>query len=169
MINSYLIGQSQQNDHSIHLLFSANRWEAAEGIEADILDGVTVIIDRYSYSGAVYSAAKGNARLSLEWAWQPEAGLPRPDLCIFLNITPHEAAKRGGYGEERYETAQMQARVRKLFEDLQAMPQFDEIETVDAGRSPEDIAREVCQRVLKANESLTFATPLRKLPPWLAG
>lgn len=28
MINNYLQGQSEQEDHVIHLLFSANRWEA---------------------------------------------------------------------------------------------------------------------------------------------
>lgn len=29
MIDSYLKNDSQQEDHVIHLLFSANRWEAA--------------------------------------------------------------------------------------------------------------------------------------------
>jgi Thymidylate kinase len=29
MINDYLRGESDQEDHVIHLLFSANRWEAA--------------------------------------------------------------------------------------------------------------------------------------------
>lgn len=29
MIGEYLAGQSEQEDHVIHLLFSANRWEAA--------------------------------------------------------------------------------------------------------------------------------------------
>lgn len=29
MINAYLTGTSEQEDHVIHLLFSANRWEAA--------------------------------------------------------------------------------------------------------------------------------------------
>jgi len=29
MIDTYLKGQSEQEDHVIHLLFSANRWEAA--------------------------------------------------------------------------------------------------------------------------------------------
>lgn len=29
MIDNYLRGQSEQEDHVIHLLFSANRWEAA--------------------------------------------------------------------------------------------------------------------------------------------
>lgn len=28
MINGYLSGQNEQEDHVIHLLFSANRWEA---------------------------------------------------------------------------------------------------------------------------------------------
>jgi dTMP kinase len=29
MISNYLTGQSEQEDHVIHLLFSANRWELA--------------------------------------------------------------------------------------------------------------------------------------------
>jgi len=29
MINNYLTGESEQEDHVIHLLFSANRWELA--------------------------------------------------------------------------------------------------------------------------------------------
>jgi dTMP kinase len=67
MINGYLTGNAQQDDHSIHLLFSANRWEAIQEILKDIGSGVTVIIDRYSFSGAVYSAAKDNPDLSLQW------------------------------------------------------------------------------------------------------
>src|SRR5579871_4898312 len=66
--------------------------------------GTTVVIDRYYYSGCVYSAAKDNPTLNLEWARHPEVGLPRPDICIFLNISAEDAAKRGGYGEERYES-----------------------------------------------------------------
>lgn len=67
MINGYLTGNAQQDDHSIHLLFSANRWEAIQEILKDIGSGVTIIIDRYSFSGAVYSAAKDNPDLSLQW------------------------------------------------------------------------------------------------------
>ena len=67
MINGYLTGNAQQDDHSIHLLFSANRWEAIQDILKVVNEGVTVIIDRYSFSGAVYSAAKDNPDLSLQW------------------------------------------------------------------------------------------------------
>jgi dTMP kinase len=143
MINSYLQGQAQQDDHSIHLLFSANRWEAAQGIISDLSSGITVIIDRYSYSGAVYSAAKDNPDLSLEWAWQPEVGLPRPDLLLFLSISSEEAAKRGGYGEERYETNAMQTKVRSLFESLFSMNHGHQIHIIDAGSSIQEVAQKM--------------------------
>ena len=94
MINTYLTGQSQQEDHVIHLLFAANRWESAKEIENCISAGTTVVIDRYSYSGCVYSAAKEMKNMDLAWCRQPEVGLPRPDVCLFLDISAEEAAKR---------------------------------------------------------------------------
>ncbi len=71
--------------------------------------------DRYYYSGIVYSAAKGNASLSLPWARAPEVGLPRPDLVLFLDLDEAQARARGGWGGEVYEKAEMQRRVRELF------------------------------------------------------
>lgn len=78
-------------------------------------NGTTVICDRYYYSGMVYSAAKGNPALSLSWARTPEVGLPRPDLVIFLDLDEEQAKKRGGWGDELYEKAEMQRRVKDLF------------------------------------------------------
>ncbi|KAI4201346.1 MAG: hypothetical protein LQ346_002194 [Caloplaca aetnensis] len=140
-IDSYLKGATQQEDHVIHLLFSANRWEAAPQIKADIAKGITIVIDRYYYSGAVYSAAKQKSDLSLEWAMQPEIGLPRPDLCIFLDLSPSDAAERGGFGNERYETGEMQKRVRALFWEVSERPEHKEIAPVDAGRSVNEVHR----------------------------
>ncbi|KAL1970781.1 hypothetical protein VTN77DRAFT_2615 [Rasamsonia byssochlamydoides] len=166
LIDSYLRGQSQLDDHSIHLLFSANRWELAQSIQEDIARGVTVIVDRYSYSGAVYSAAKGNPNLSLQWAWQPEVGLPRPDLCLFLSISTEEAAKRGGFGVERYETDTMQKRVRELFLSLLELPHNDEICIIDAGRSVSEVAQDILEPVLECMKNVDAIGPLRKLGPW---
>ncbi len=166
MIDSYLRGTSQQDDHSIHLLFSANRWEAAQGIKADLLDGTIVIVDRYSYSGAVYSAAKGNSDLSLEWAWQPEVGLPRPDLLLFLSISSMEAAKRGGYGEERYETDPMQSRVRHLFEVLLSMNHGHNIHVVDAGFSIDQVAEKVLCTTLRLLSAKKATNYIQKIRPW---
>ncbi|KAJ5786048.1 uncharacterized protein N7503_011260 [Penicillium pulvis] len=163
LINNYLLGSANQDDHSIHLLFSANRWEIAKSIEQDITSGTTVIVDRYSYSGAVYSAAKANPTLSLEWAWQPEIGLPRPDICLFLSISAEEAAKRGGYGAERYENETMQTRVRELFRTL--FDRQEDIRVIDAGKSLEEVSQEVQNAVSGCISSLDVTGPLRTLGP----
>ncbi|GES65715.1 thymidylate kinase [Aspergillus terreus] len=165
MIDSYLRAQSQLDDHSIHLLFSANRWEVAQSIERDVANGTTVIVDRYSYSGAVYSAAKGNPSLSLGWAWQPEVGLPRPDLCLFLRISPEEAAKRGGFGAERYENETMQTRVRELFKTIFDLQPSGDVTVIDAGRSFQDVSQDMRKAVEDRIACLGEIGPLRKLGP----
>ena len=148
-IDAYLCGTSQAEDHAIHLLFSANRWEAAESISKAIEDGIMVVIDRYYYSGIVYSAAKQNSTLSLHWARQMEIGLPRPDLCIFLDITAEKAAERGGYGNERYEKREMQAVVRRLFLDLfKHGDEGEDVRKIDAGRAVDEVSAEIRQHIL---------------------
>ncbi|KAL4923742.1 bifunctional thymidylate/uridylate kinase [Aspergillus undulatus] len=165
LIDGYLRGQSHLDDHSIHLLFSANRWELAQEIESDIANGNTIIIDRYSYSGAVYSAAKANPSLSLQWAWQPEIGLPKPDLCLFLSISPDEAAKRGGFGGERYENETLQTRVRELFTTVFDLQLDSNIKTVDAGKSFEEVSRDISKIVTDALERVDTSGTLGKLTP----
>ncbi|KAK5193970.1 Thymidylate kinase [Exophiala xenobiotica] len=167
MINGYLTGQAQQDDHSIHLLFSANRWEAIKGVRQDILDGVTVIVDRYSFSGAVYSAAKENPDLTLDWAWYPEIGLLEPDALFFLDISTADAAKRGGYGAERYETEKMQARVRTLFKELFSRLDNVPVRIVDAGRTMDEVASEISASVREVAEG-SAPGPLQRLGPLLA-
>ncbi|KAF2651871.1 thymidylate kinase [Lophiostoma macrostomum CBS 122681] len=165
MINSYLSGQTEQEDHVIHLLFSANRWEAAASIRADLLAGTTVIIDRYYYSGCVYSAAKRNPSLDLAWARHPEEGLPRPDLCVFLKISPEEAKKRGGFGAEKYEKEEMQRNVRELFEVMMKEKEGEDFVEVDAGGSLEDVQRSVREVVDKCLESVEEGD-VRVVEPW---
>ncbi|CAO1605981.1 Thymidylate kinase [Xanthoria calcicola] len=160
-IDSYLRGETQQEDHVIHLLFSANRWEAAPQIIEYIDNGITVVIDRYYYSGAVYSAAKNNPNLTLDWAIQPEIGLPKPDLCIFLDVSPTDAAARGGFGSERYETSEMQKRVRNLFQELLQKPQNREMVAVDAGESMEEVHRAMRRLGNKLFEGEGLSKPLK--------
>jgi dTMP kinase len=47
------------NNQTIHLLFSANRWEESELIVDTLNQGINIICDRYAYSGVAYSNAKG--------------------------------------------------------------------------------------------------------------
>ncbi len=168
MINNYLTGQTDQDDHVIHLLFSANRWEAAKTIECHIHSGTTVVIDRYSYSGAVYSAAKQIPNMDLAWCRQPEVGLPRPDLCLFLSLSSEEAAMRGGFGNERYEKQELQDRVRKLYGEMRKHDdEGEDIAVVDAGRSVDAVADEVVKAVKQAKVKLdSEGSELRHMRPW---
>jgi dTMP kinase len=111
----------------------------------------------------VYSAAKANPTLSLEWAWQPELGLPRPDICLFLSISADEAAKRGGYGAERYENETMQTRVRELFCTL--FERQKDVCFVDAGRSLVEVSQDIQIAVSDCVARLDAIGPLRTLGP----
>lgn len=48
----------------------------------------------------------------------PDMGLPKPDLVMFLQLNPNMAANRGEYGIERYETSAFQRTVHQRFEEL---------------------------------------------------
>lgn len=54
----------------------------------------------------------------MDWCKHPEVGLPKPDLVMFLQLSPAEAALRGQYGLERYETSTFQKAVQEKFDKL---------------------------------------------------
>lgn len=139
----------------------------SESIKADIAAGTTVIVDRYYYSGCVYTAAKNKPSLDLAWCRHPEEGLPRPDLCIFMDISADDAAKRGGFGEERYEKRELQDRVRQLFAEIRRTADGADFVTVDAGRSLEDVQAEIRQHVEACFRSIDESEAhLRSVQPW---
>jgi len=39
--------------------------------------------------------------MDLEWCKHADAGLPLPDLILFMDLSVEKAAERGGFGEER--------------------------------------------------------------------
>ena len=164
-IDAYLRGEDGHNgplsDATVHLLFSANRWERAAEMEAALASGTTLILDRYCYSGAAFTAAKKKPGLSLAWCKSPDAGLPAPDLTFFLALRPEDAAKRAGFGGERYETPEMQKSVTEQFALLRDATWVD----IDAGRDEEEVhmaMRAVAEDVLnKCREG----RPIRRL--WL--
>ncbi len=78
LINNYLTtATSNINDHTIHLLFSANRWESRDMILEKLNSGVTLICDRYAYSGVAFSSAKG---MDFDWCKACDK------VCIYIYI-----------------------------------------------------------------------------------
>jgi dTMP kinase len=143
VIDDYLNRRIELNDQAIHLLFSANRWEVADSIVKALNEGTTVIVDRYSYSGIVFSCAKG---LGLTWCAFPDAGLPEPDVTIYLDLSPAEAKKRGDYGQERYEKPGFQEMVRRGYDRIRSrLPSWQALE---ASKPKDQLHKEIKQLVL---------------------
>ncbi|GAV64355.1 Thymidylate_kin domain-containing protein [Cephalotus follicularis] len=158
MINEYLSDKSQLDDHTIHLLFSANRWEKRSLMETKLKMGTTLIIDRYSYSGVVFSSAKG---LDFEWCKTPEIGLLAPDLVVYLDILPEKAAERAGYGGERYEQLEFQKKVSQCYKLLSDFSW----EIIDACQSMEDVGKQIKEIVLDQVMACKKGKPLSNLWP----
>lgn len=93
--------------------------------------GQHLVVDRYAYSGIAFSSSKVGANLSLSWAAASDRGLPAPDLVLFLDISSEDAAKRGQYGEERYEKKEIQDRVRAAFDRLRLQAAQEPAQTTD--------------------------------------
>ncbi|XP_069682350.1 thymidylate kinase isoform X4 [Periplaneta americana] len=152
VIHNYLTRKTNMSDKAIHLLFSANRWEMEPKMKAHINSGVTLIVDRYAYSGVAFSAAKEG--MDIEWCKEPEAGLPKPDAVFFLTLSPEALARRGGFGEERYEATDFQENVRNNYRKLEE----DSWQIIDADRDIEILHEDILARAVtvinKADENL---------------
>ncbi|XP_076042529.1 thymidylate kinase [Oratosquilla oratoria] len=152
IINQYLSCADNLEDHAIHLLFSANRWELVAELLETLKEGTSVIIDRYAFSGVVFSAAKQG--MALEWCKQSDVGLPKPDKVLFLNLSPEEARKRGDFGQERYEKEEIQKKVHEYYMELKD----DSWKIIDASKNmdvvQEEIKKECLQTIKMTKQTL---------------
>ncbi|XP_075717504.1 thymidylate kinase isoform X2 [Rhinoderma darwinii] len=157
LVGSYLEKKCNIEDHTVHLLFSANRWDPL--IKEKLRSGVTLVVDRYAFSGVAFTSSKEN--FSLDWCKQPDVGLPKPDLVVFLNITPEAASKRGDFGNERYETSAFQKGVQKRYDELMEDKSLN-WKVIDAAQSMEDVHNAIKQ-ISKAIIKEAMDQPIGKL------
>ena len=136
MINGYLANGEEMDDRCLHLLFSANRWEAVKKMKALLDQGVHLIVDRYAFSGVAFSVAKG---LDIEWCKSCDVGLPGPDVTLFMKLPPEQAATRGNYGIERYENIPFQNQVASAFMRLKDLTW----NVIEADQGAETLAGEI--------------------------
>jgi len=116
------------------------------GIEKMLADGVDVICDRYYYSSLAYQGSLTDP----EWVKDMNLGCPeirRPDICIFLDLTPKQSMERISRGRvttEIYETEEQLTRVRNRFLSvIDSLSARDNIQTVNAARPIEEIHADI--------------------------
>jgi dTMP kinase len=122
----------------------AHNMDSETGIEKMLSDGLTVISDRYYYSSLAYQGAtlgyETVAALNLD---NPQ--IRRPDLCIFLDLTPEKSLERiGKRGEqtEIYENFDYLSKTRKMFFDVfeRLRDRGERIAVIDASGSVEEVS-----------------------------
>ena len=123
--------------------------QAADGIQACLQAGSTVLCDRYYYSSIAYQGGDDPTRRA--WVSHMNLNCPailRPDACLLFDVEPEVAmqriARRSGTPTEIYETLEQQARIRARFRTVQeTLAERDLIVTIRADGSPEEIGQQV--------------------------
>ncbi|ELP92632.1 thymidylate kinase, putative [Entamoeba invadens IP1] len=156
LIDDFLHGKNLPQQ-AVHLLYSANRWEVAKIIEKNINEGVTVVCDRYAFSGIVYSIANG---LDPEWCKIPDSGLPKPDIVCFLELSLDEAdRRRKSLVADRYENVEFQKKVKSEFEKMKNELLWT---SVDANQNRKKVVEDICN-IIKKNIKEMQSNPIGKL------
>ncbi|EGC36643.1 hypothetical protein DICPUDRAFT_97517 [Dictyostelium purpureum] len=148
ILNQYLQNATNMDDRALHLLFSSNRWEAKDSILELLNSGTNIVVDRYSYSGVAYTAAKG---IDVDWCYSCEKGLPEPDIVFYLSMSTEDATKRGDYGGERYEKVEFQMKIKQIYEEKLKRPSW---KVINANRTVEEVSNEINQIFDSELESL---------------
>ena len=151
LLREALGGKIKRSECEMAVMFVADRIahniHETDGIVALVESGAYVICDRYYYSTLAYQGQ------STDYGWVKAMNLScpeirRPDICIYLDLTPEQSLARISKGRESveiYENVETLTKVRNTFhaiiDDLRA--EGDRIVTVNADRTPEEIAEEI--------------------------
>ena len=150
-----LSGKIKKSECEMAVMFVADRIEhnihSEEGINSLVERGAYVICDRYYYSTLAYQGQSTD----YEWVKKMNLSCPeirRPDLCIYLDLTPEQSLERISRGRESveiYENLETLTKVRNTFlsviDDLAA--EGDRIERINAYGTVEEIAEKVFSAV----------------------
>ena len=155
MLRDALSGVRHRSSCELAALFLLDRINhnvnPANGIEKMIGEGFDVISDRYYYSSLAYQGSETAG------AWVADMNLNcpeirRPDLCIFLDLTPDVSLARIGKGravteiyEEKGKLEQTRAAYFGVFEKLRQ--NGENIRIVDASRGIDEIAADIFEAV----------------------
>jgi dTMP kinase len=147
-------------DHrTIAALYAADRLEhllnKKDGIIKKMTAGCTVITDRYYFSSYAYHGV----HMNMDWVIQANslsADLLRPDLNIYIDISPETSVHRLNKGRDAiqlYETLDNLKKVReKYFEAFERLKEIERIYITDGNRTPEDLSQDIWHEVLKIAE-----------------
>jgi dTMP kinase len=150
MIRNIFKGAMPADHRTIAALFAADRLEhildKTNGLLKKLEEGYTIVTDRYYFSSYAYHSV----HTEMDWVIETNrlsAELLRPDLNVFIDISPETGMKRIAAGRnsvELYETLDNLQQVKaKYTEAMDRLKAQEKIATVNGERTPEVIAEDV--------------------------
>jgi dTMP kinase len=134
-------------------LFASDRLDHLEAeVIPNLVDGVTVICDRYDYSSVAYQTVSGGGDHDVSmWVRELNRHARRPDLTLVLDVDPQVAASRRGTrsgSPELYEVDEIQVELAKFYAKIDELFPSDTIRHIDANCCVEEVTAAIWSEVM---------------------
>ena len=143
-IRQYLDGKRKFPPQVIHCLLSANRWEKLEQIKQAQEKNSVLIMNRYYHSNLVYGLANG---MKEKWLENLDAGLPKADLVILLDVTQKESFNRQRTNRDKFE--KNEEFLRKISKIYKTTAKKKRWKIIDATKSKQEVHEEIMKTFSK--------------------
>lgn len=137
-ISKYLEGKRKFTPQVIHCLLAANRWEKLNEILRAQSKNSILIMNRYYQSNLVYGLANG---MKQKWLENLDAGLPRADLVILLDVTQTESFNRKKTNRDKFE--KNEEFLRKISKIYRTIAKKKHWKIIDASKSKNEVHEEI--------------------------
>ena len=154
LIHQILTGRMKTDNKAIAALFVADRLDHllndVNGILSKILEGTTVITDRYYFSSYAYHSVD----MPMDWvihANEQSRNILQPTVTVFIDVNPDTAIERivknRGH-QELFEKKSRLVKVReKYFKAFEKLEDTENVVIIDGNRPPEEIAEDIWKEI----------------------
>ena len=143
-IRKYLDGKRKFPPQVIHCLLAANRWEKLNEILTAQEKNSVLIMNRYYQSNLVYGLANG---MKSKWLENLDAGLPKADLVILLDVTQKESFRRQKTHRDKFE--KNEAFLRKISKIYRTTAKKKHWKIIGASQSKQQVHDEILKAFSK--------------------
>jgi dTMP kinase len=133
------------------LLFAADRLDHLQAeIIPNLMDGVTVITDRYDASSIAYQGVVSGDAAVTEWIRTINRRARRPDLTIILDVSPDTATERRrhrGNVPDLFEEEELQRRLARFYDTIETLLPGDRVLHIDGNADADTVHASVLAAV----------------------
>ena len=143
-INNYLHNKRKFSPEIIHYLYALNRREKLDEIKKSASKNSILIMNRYYHSNIVYGVANG---LKEKWLQELDAGLPKSDLVIVLDVSQSESFSRKKSNRDKFEKSkEFSKKISQIYHRLAKKYRW---KIIDASGTKQETQEEILKIIFK--------------------